>query len=561
MGVQLFKWVRKLTQADPALLFAAVAVGLAVNVSVAWAERRTCDSDDLLGQCEMFDSSAGHAEGRDQSLVLGDSRRTSADRARLQENWGRTALQAIDQAERPQELGESFRRWLLSEGSVRALASLRTAQGVPRKDESVSFEVPWPIRQVDAPLAPVSVADLRAQMGTVLGERTLADLLQAAVAQSQAGQEVEESRRLSAIELVNERVALRRDRASELIERARRRTIETIRNGRDLANLPATERNLLRRLETLRIDFGSNINCVGALSPGGSYDASAHQVNMCTPTAALPDEAILLITAHEMAHAIDPCASRGPLIRVDVTRLRQMSDSMRLQLRGGDAVLINSLTQSSGFAQIYPHDLSNPLIQRLMREGVLSVDQPALRTAEHPFRGTLECLARPATGGFRLGPWQAAHEGHGHNRCAPDTLNEGFCDWLASEVLGRELTARSPRPRPQRDLGSWRRETLGVFPLFARDLCFPDPSDPTPENVASLQPEEWEGRTHPPARLRVESVIFRNPRLREHFGCQPRANPTEVEPPHCAFPLESGQGKGRSGERQMDRTQRQGTAP
>mgnify|MGYP006883217511 CR=1 FL=1 len=532
----------------------------AVATGASPAQARTCDIDDLLGQCEMFDSAAGHMEGRDQSLVLGDSRRASADAARLQENWGRTALGALERAPGRQDLGESFRRWLVSEISVNTLNSLRSIDG---KKEAVNFEVPWPIEQADARLTRVSATDLRARLVAAFGEGNYASLLQAAEAQAAATQQAEASRRQSVTELMNERVATRRTRAADLIERARQRTIETIRNGRDLASLPEAERNLLRRLETLRIDFENNINCSGALSPGGSYDASAHQVNMCAPTAALPDEAIMLITAHEMAHAIDPCASRGPLIRVDADRLRQVRESMSTQLRGGDAVLLNSLTQSSGFAQLYPQDVANPLIQRLLREGVLSVDQPALRTGEHPFRGTLVCLTQPATGGFRLGPWQLAQQGQGHHRCAPDTLNEGFCDWLAAEVLGRELGTRSPRPRPERDLGRWRREAMGVYPLFARDLCFPDPGDPTPENVASLRPEEWEGRSHPPARLRVESVLFRNPRLREHFGCRTRETPAEAGPPHCEFPLARGQGQriGEPGATGPNRTRGRGTTP
>lgn len=518
------------------------------------SQSRTCDIDDLLGQCEMFDSPAGHMEGRDQSLVLGDSRRTREDRARLQEAWGRLGQQAIRGAAAPAELGESFRRWLISEASVSTLKSLLSLDG---KREPVTFEVPWPINAVDARLTPITATELRTRLNEVLGPENLNSLMRAADSHSEQTQVVEEGRRQSVIELMNDRAAARRTRAADLIERARQRTIETLRNGRDWATIPAAERNLLRRLETLRIDFDNNINCSGALNPGGSYDASAHQVNMCTPTAALPDESILLITAHEMAHAIDPCASRGPLVRVDVPRLRQMRDSMSSQLRGGDGVLINSLTQSTGYAQIYPNEANNPLIQRLMREGVLRVEERGLQTGEHPFRATLECITQPATGGFRLGPWQQAQVGQNHHRCAPDTLNEGFCDWFAAEVVGRELAARPGRPRPERDLGAWRREAVGVFPLFARDLCFPDPTDPTPENVASLRPEQWEGRSHPPSRLRVEAVIFRNPRLRTHFGCHSRGNAPQSEPPHCEFPLTRGEASGA----EVNRSRGQGTAP
>jgi hypothetical protein len=513
-----------------------------IAAATARAESPTCDVPDLIGQCEMFNSPAGHFETRDQSVVLGNPTRAPGELAELQESWGRAGLRSLSSASSPSGVGESLRRWILSESSASTLKSLR---GIEEKKDArqITFELPWPPDDDAAPMSRIPASEILGRLRSLLGPQNFDALTLSAEEHSVRSSQVEVSRQRSMEDLMTERANARRSRSEELIERTRQATIETIRNGRNWADLSDAEKNILRRLETLAVDTRNNINCGSILNPGGSYDGSTHQVNMCSATAALPDEAIMLIMAHEMAHSIDPCSSRGPLVRVDTGRLRSRADRAKNQQSSGETMLINSLAQSNGLAQIYPPDLNTPMVQQLMREGILRIEQPALRPGEHPFRGTLECLTQPNTGGFRLGPWQQAMQGQNHHRCAPDTLNEGFCDWLASEVLGRELRNRPARPRAADNLQPWRAEATRVFPLFARNLCFPDPTDPTPENVARLSPEEWEGRSHPPARLRVESVIFRNPLLREHFGCRQAAAP---EPPHCPFPLPAANSPGQT---------------
>lgn len=484
---------------------------------------RECDLDHLTNKCAVFASGQENLNYPDGSISfvgpLGFLSADDRDSFRELDKYGLKVSDVINNISSSQ-MSETAREWMLSSEGITFFSALLRAQ--QKINAVILVKIPWPLDREPSTMREVSATEASSIMQNLLGFENVRTLTQvASEANELASRRTVLSFARAESDLKN-RAASRQMRADQIIFRARDALIENFLSGRTESQLSDSELSLLTRLRKIEIIAGPQSDCNSIMSAGGHYDPSSHSIVICEGAYNLPDEEIFMITAHEISHAIDPCTTSGPLVQIDVAQFREEIHFSNDKKGNDDEEMMSlrALTTSRGYAQISPSDFNRPKFQSLMQKGIMSVVAPAISQTTNPFRNVLNCLATPNGGGFPDANWRKVLQDQTVLRCSPDPLYEAFSDWNASRTLGRELlNADSILNKLPGAVPLVQRPPLRSVGTLAGLACVSDSNDPTPEDRLNLSAQEWMGRSHPPAQMRVERVIFRDPDLRRAFQC------------------------------------------
>lgn len=465
-----------------------------------------CGLADATNDCEAFRQDPGLIRFDDGTRISAepDPFLTSSDREEFSRRdvYGRTAAEILRQVPEAR-LHPRARTWISSTAAAETLLKFR---GWRSKDYgAMTMAIPWPLESPAPGLTEVPVREAMLALESSLGRPTL-DSLDAAVGEHQVlitdrGARARQ-RYLATIDQDAIQHGERMDRLAERsIALARRRILR----GRSESALSAEERNLLARASLVRFrrDAGQSCSSGGV---GAFYNAQSHSFAVCPASFALPDESLVMMMAHEVAHSFDPCLARGPLVQVDPQRLRQWRNSREPDaLTTSDRSFLDGLANSAGYAVIEPVRMTSPVVRSLLSAGILRVHEPGMTQASHPYSSVISCLATTQGGGFAAPTWNPA-EADANPECQGHAINEAFCDWFGAEAL-----ASGPESLRRYDPPDRLRRVVGGFASVA---CLHRPGQrPTDDEQALTQ-------SHPAMTTRTNMIVLRNERLRQAIGCQ-----------------------------------------
>lgn len=318
-----------------------------------------------------------------------------------------------------------------------------------------------------------------------------------------------------------EQVENRQAEMQRMFDSSREQVIEYLREKSTPSNRAQMEA-LIQRVETLRLN--PPLSCP---IPNAYYNSSIHAVSFCRSMMGFPLASLRSIMLHEIGHAIDPCLSSMNLVALP-------------EAQGG------------GYAQV-------PLVDPETSQQLISAGLPSNR---FPFSGVLQCLAGEDSVGARnpgLDLDRRALEDRLRNlrtsgyaedsaeiqrvlealEVLPDIANpacrqgenssqlqEGFADWIATEVLAREL--------PEADLRRQLFESNVDALMFSCGTVQPEIRDAVMEQLqeakcnAAQDGGPFQGLeearneamdTHSHSSLRTTHILFAHPRFREAMDC------------------------------------------
>lgn len=280
------------------------------------------------------------------------------------------------------------------------------------KDE---VDMHWPLDKADASVQTVKTADVLASLAKVAGgpardayvkvAREKRDEIEAYNAELQAmNPNVAFAEKVKAMpaEWKKKRVA----RLEELIKFARDSNVDVVTRGNpDPATWTDEQKNLVARLGVrvtlLSEDEAAREPRCWESPANASLLVAQDRVVICPAAIALPDAQLVATLAHELAHAIGPCATQGAFGRLDAAKVSAFLKAGGLnqvnKTRLEDLMKKGTVNLDAELASL----ISDPrFTSKLVAAGAVDVKAPALKAMPSVYRDVYTCLARQY--GFRV---------------------------------------------------------------------------------------------------------------------------------------------------------------
>ncbi len=359
---------------------------------------------------------------------------------------------------------------------------------------------------------------------------------------------------------------LPRERIDELFRFARENLLEEIAKGRSYQSLTADEKSQFRKIETLtkfKLGKSSEHDSCKSDGPNASYVPSDHTMIICESFLNEPSSLIVQTLAHELAHAIDPCHQRLPLLKKNIAKLlalpksedewpdeiRKNPDSRRTlsRLRAQPAHEYSNFTNVTS--------LENPkVLEELEKQGWFEVAAPPVPANRNPNLATYNCLkaipgirevsnqdiadlARQYTdtvdNGMKPVDRYAIDSAvrknmRDYQQCMPSfkgfsQMQEAMSNAWAAKVLGRWLALHPPKNET---------EKLAAISLELREICTPEKLGAKaatnlvkPARIAAGEAVR-NSEIHPAGRITNDSITLSDPRIQNALQCKPMPNQT-----------------------------------
>jgi len=291
---------------------------------------------------------------------------------------------------------------------------------------------------------------------------------------------------------------------------------------------------------------------------------SDNSINICPNFMNAPDESLLGVIAHEIAHSVDPCNSQFGLQEMNKEKIKGLIDPATgvgkadQGLSEPEKMAVSALEDFSmdgAGKTAFPLDLvfGAKTKSKLIDLGVLSEFADPVKPESNPFKGVLACLVSEAGGGFRdvakdeidklvseVTETRSEQRGAGYDAAADaekirtafgmypgcvgvedhSQLGEVFSDWVAADVVGDYLEGQSLVTDED------RLKPMGFFASIAckirHDASY-DSSDrhSTPGAVITSALSDFYRASdpHPSPIKRLNDILLRNDKVRKAIGC------------------------------------------
>jgi len=279
-------------------------------------------------------------------------------------------------------------------------------------DPKATFSVRWPLGNPKAQYKDVSDSDMLAALKTSLGDDRFNQLQ--ALAKPLADGQAQFNSQTKPMQAWNDKltdfyknpqeVATRTARVKQIFDFAMQSVLDTITRGvRDPSKWSAEQRNMVTRVQGISMNLMSmdQSSRSNACKTGGmgnaNYTVGTHTFVVCAGVPTLPDAQMVNIFAHELGHAVDPCAMEGDYSKFDKTKLQAMIDSSQVSA-ADKKVLMNNVLGKDGGSYLSPELLSfindGDFEKKAVAAGALTVLEPGSTTLPSLYADTYSCLAK-----------------------------------------------------------------------------------------------------------------------------------------------------------------------
>ncbi len=359
----------------------------------------------------------------------------------------------------------------------------------------------------------------------------------------------------------------REKRTGELFKIAQSKMIEIIRNGKRDTELSESQKSAIKRVETIRFlgvdpeEARTSPFC--QQGPNGFYSPTMHAFTVCNGMSWVPDNSLLAVIGHELAHSIDPCSSQFDLYSWEPSELGKLVQDGKLADEATQslehiglthALLTNAdhPTPQPIIAGPLPIIYSQKALDFMTERGVLNIQAKGIPSDEALFKDVVNCLNSPEHGGFkrqnpaalsaraeRVAKFRETRFGADYkteqNRvqqalqrypeCAiggdHSEMSEAFADWMGAKVLGKHLGETLKETKLSTPL-----DRLSVAGDLAVAACaelvqYKHRANDTlgAQIDAALEDLAHSQDPHPASRSRIENILLKDPGIRAALGC------------------------------------------
>lgn len=324
------------------------------------------------------------------------------------------------------------------------------------------------------------------------------------------------------------------------------------------------------------------MSCPG---PNAFYNPGTHSFTLCPQVMQLPDASIKAIIAHELGHSIDPCTITSSLIQVDGQKNPAFDDSKKIdyfkETREKNGIIDLKLTLPSqtldnkdAMVDIFP-EYNNQNRSKIYQNFTTKTLSSSIPIEKNPFASVISCLGSSKSIGAKsasekeiektidevIGQLKASGATDESEKiknlqkaksnlpelvktkgyCAgflptqgggKSQFQEAFADWVAGEVLAKDLNGLSEKDKKIKTF-----ESIGFFAGvgcasvqeaanakvkdLVKQIGCDQKIDNDLQNLFTIS--QANGRTsdeHPFEADRVNKVFFANPATQKAFGCK-----------------------------------------
>lgn len=303
-----------------------------------------------------------------------------------------------------------------------------------------------------------------------------------------------------------------RKRELRLFEYSKRKIREMITQGRPLSQLSREEKSMLIRLETLNIsdsDKTESAECGPVYMAG--YSHAGHKVGIPPSLFFMPDESLLRVMAHEIAHAVDLCRMVYPLLRLShysqLNRERRKWDLENVHYYATGRESRNKYTPKEVFEQ-------------------------EILATNHPFLYLFDCFTKHPTGVFSTPSFKDIEPLSKDGACTHNKQQEAFSDWMAAEVQASWFQEHGPtKEKAKNKKGLFAAQVDKFLHLIGRKT-FKIPAGMEylffQMDLACAE-DKKDSYTHPSWEDRVNYIILKNKGLQKLLNCDPPSGPPKCD--------------------------------
>ncbi len=295
-------------------------------------------------------------------------------------------------------------------------------------------------------------------------------------------------------------------RLEKLFKQTQKYSQEAIRNGRRMDALSAEEKNLISRIQTMKLSKlqSSRDQEVCKSNFGYAYDPSSHSLIMCPEMAGYPKSSIVWTMGAFIGRGLGSCATSFPKASdTDPKAVMGVISPSKHPFNNLKACLIQGG---------YPDapggiDFNKPEVKAIVDSQIsqsFQTKSPSLPESPKTLADALKseknlAWAKEVVSDFR--------------ECLPEQTNarvdSGIQDWFGSEVVARYLEDQPLQVESTED----HMQPLAVLVDFS---------------CRSPKSAELTQKFHVPLDQRLESAVFSNPRLRRALNCSPKVPAKQV---------------------------------
>ena len=175
------------------------------------------------------------------------------------------------------------------------------------------------------------------------------------------------------------------------------------------------------------------MNASGCEMPNAFYRYTSHRVMVCPQIMNLPEGALFEVLAHELGHAIDPCATSYAYAQVEKGSYRRLNSENEDGGAPGGVLLKNiSLDKlpTQNILTCLQSKESMGILLPSKADVLAKLDDAIKKTPDDPYLQSKRDRADKQYDKFK---YCSEVSGSGH-------IQEAFADWVASEALNKKLT-------------------------------------------------------------------------------------------------------------------------
>ena len=191
------------------------------------------------------------------------------------------------------------------------------------------------------------------------------------------------------------------DRQKRLFDYAQEKMKEMIIRGRKESSLTEEERNLIRRIESVKLGTAKKaadmVSCAKE-TPNAFYFPPTHSVSLCENALRLSDANLVMILGHEIGHAIDPCQSGCDHYKADKKMMEEYLSSEERSsidnlLVDGKSIrdIIKTVKSEKTDYALDVHGSNNQTLSMIDHK-VYTLDNKAIPEKDYPFNKLKSCL-------------------------------------------------------------------------------------------------------------------------------------------------------------------------